>query len=88
LPSGVGFTPPLTVPPKAFFRRFRVARKKAKKRYRVEFCIELENSDIRLGQVESWVRYHCGDKGRLRRDNPLCGKTLDPIYGTLHIEPV
>jgi hypothetical protein len=78
----------MVFPRRHFFRRFEVARRKAKKRYRIEFCIELENSDIRLGQIESWVRYHCGNKGRLRRDNPLYGKTLDPIYGTLNIEQV
>ena len=56
-----------------------------KKRYRIEFDIELENIGARVAQIESWVRYHCGDKGRLRRDNPLYGKTLDPVYGTLKV---
>jgi hypothetical protein len=54
------------------------------KRYHVEFDIEL-SENVRLDQIESWTRYHCGDKRRLRRDNPLYGKTLDPIYGTLKV---
>jgi hypothetical protein len=57
---------------------------KKPKRYHVEFDIELSD-DVRLAQIENWVRYHYGDKGRLRRDNPLYGKTLDPIYGTLNV---
>jgi len=56
-----------------------------KKRYRVEFDFEVENTGARLAQIESWVRYWCGDKGRLRRDNPLYGKTLDPAYKTLKV---
>jgi hypothetical protein len=55
-----------------------------RKRYHIEFDIEL-SEDVRLAQVESWVRHHCGDKGRLRLDNPLYGKTLDPIYGSLEV---
>jgi hypothetical protein len=58
---------------------------KKKKRYHVGFDIELEETDVRIPQIESWVRYHVGDKGRLRRDNPLYGKTLDPIYGSLKV---
>ncbi|GHU58286.1 hypothetical protein FACS189444_1710 [Spirochaetia bacterium] len=55
-----------------------------RKRYHIEFDIELADP-VRIQQIESWVRYCCGDKGRLRRDNPLYGKTLDPIYGTLTV---
>ena len=59
------------------------------KRYHVEFDIEL-SEDVRLAQIENWARYHCGDKGRMRRDNPLYGnplygKTLDPIYGSFKV---
>jgi hypothetical protein len=60
---------------------------KKQKRYHIEFDIELSD-DVKIAQVESWVRYHCGDKGRLRRDNPLYGKTLDPIYGTLKVAAI
>ena len=59
-----------------------------KKRYHVEFAIDLDENNVRLAQIESWVRYHCGDKGRLRRDNPLYGKMLDPIRGTLKVAAV
>jgi hypothetical protein len=58
---------------------------KKPKRYHVEFDIELVD-DVKLSRIENWVRYHCGDKGRLRCDNPLYGKTLDPIYGSLKVE--
>ena len=59
-----------------------------KKRYRIEFDIELENTGARAAQIKSWVRHRCGDKGRLRRDNPLYEKTLDPVYGTLKVTAV
>ena len=57
---------------------------KKQKRYHVEFDIEL-SEDVRLAQIESWVRYHCWDKGRLRNDNPLFGRTFTPVYGTLKV---
>jgi hypothetical protein len=57
---------------------------KKPRRYHVEFDVEL-NDDVGLAQIESWVRYHCWDKGRLRRDNPLYGRTLDPVSKTLRV---
>ena len=51
------------------------------KRYHIEFDIEL-SEDVRLARIENWARYHCGDKGRMRRDSPLYGKILDPICGS------
>jgi len=65
-----------------------MARKPKPKRCRIQFDIVLDTSGVRIAQIESWVRYNCGDKGRLRRDNPLYGKTLDPIYGTFKLERV
>jgi len=61
---------------------------KGKKRYHIEFDIELEdNSEITLNRIKGWVRVKCGDKGRLRRDNPLYDKTLDPLFKTIKVTP-
>jgi hypothetical protein len=64
-----------------------MAVRKGKKRYHIKFDIDIDfvDSAVRIQQIASWVRYCCGDKGRLRRDNPLYGKTLDPVYGTLTV---
>jgi hypothetical protein len=61
---------------------------KKPKRYHVEFDIRIDADDVKLPQIRNWVRFHCGDKGRLRRDNPFYDKTLDPIYGTLKVAAV
>jgi hypothetical protein len=42
---------------------------------------------MRPAQVENWIRFRCGDKGKLRRDNPLFAKTVDPVYGTFKVTP-
>jgi hypothetical protein len=57
-----------------------------RKRYHVEFDIDIPG-DVRPAQVENWIRSRCGDKGKLRRDNPLYAETLDPIYGTFKVTP-
>jgi hypothetical protein len=57
-----------------------------RKRYHVEFDIDIPG-DVRPAQVEAWIRYKCGDKGKLRRDNPLYAETLDPVCGTFKVTP-
>jgi hypothetical protein len=57
-----------------------------RKRYHIEFDIDVPG-DVRPSQVENWIRYRCGDKGKLRRDNPLFAKTVDPVYGTFKVTP-
>jgi hypothetical protein len=57
-----------------------------RKRYHIEFDIDVPG-DVRPLQVENWIRYRCGDKGKLRRDNPLFAKTVDPVYGTFKVTP-
>jgi hypothetical protein len=55
-----------------------------RKRYHIEFDIDAPGN-TRPAQVENWIRYRCGDKGRLRSDNPLYTETVDPIYGTFKV---
>jgi hypothetical protein len=57
-----------------------------RKRYHIEFDVALPG-DIRARQIENWIRSRCGDKGKLRRDNPLYAETVDPVYGTFKVTP-
>jgi hypothetical protein len=57
-----------------------------RKRYHIEFDIDIPG-DVRPAQVENWIRCRCGDKGKLRRDNPLYAETVDPVYGTFKVTP-
>jgi hypothetical protein len=57
-----------------------------RKRYHIEFDIDIPG-DVRPAQAENWIRFRCGDKGKLRRDNPLCAETVDPVYGTFKVTP-
>jgi hypothetical protein len=57
-----------------------------RKRYHIEFDIDVPG-DVRPAQVENWIRRRCGDKGKLRRDNPLYAETVDPVYGTFKVVP-
>jgi hypothetical protein len=57
-----------------------------RKRYHVEFDVDIPG-DVRPAQVENRIRSRCGDKGKLRRDNPLYAETVDPVYGTFKVTP-
>jgi hypothetical protein len=55
-----------------------------RKQYHIEFDLDIPG-DVRPAQVENWIRCRCGDKGELRRDNPLY--TVDPVYGSFKVTP-
>jgi hypothetical protein len=55
-------------------------------RYHIEFDIDIPG-DVRPAQVKNWIRCRCGDKGKLRKDNPLYAETVDPVYGTFKVTP-
>jgi hypothetical protein len=57
-----------------------------RKRYHIEFDIDVPG-DTRPAQAENWIRFRCGDKGELRKDNPLFAKAVDPVYGTFKATP-
>jgi hypothetical protein len=57
-----------------------------RKRYHVEFDIDIPG-EVRPSLVEDWIRCRCGDKGKLRGDNPLYAETVDPVYGTFKVTP-
>jgi hypothetical protein len=59
---------------------------KKRKRYHVEFDIDIPG-EVRPAQVETWIKNRCGEKGKLRRDNPLYAETVDPVYGTFKVTP-
>lgn len=57
---------------------------KKRKQYHIEFDIDIPG-DVRPAQVENRIKCRCGDKGKLRSDNPLYSETVDPVYGTFKV---
>jgi len=58
-------------------------------KYQVSFAVSIP-AEIKATdkQVEEWIQYVCGYKGRLSDDNPLSEEKFDPIYGSFEVVPL